>query len=819
MPPERRALRPTVTPATLGPQMADEGIEAQFAQLPPATSDERDVRAPLTPSLQEDVGIQQVSPETRTSLGALYGDTFPLLSATPPTDEDWARWAQELWARHAAGVRARMHLVERNRLFRRGIQWISALGLGSWREPPKPRDNARVVDNVIAPALDQRVQIISEQRPGFNARPATQDPNDLKKAEAQQYALEYQYDQQQMPDVIRELHYWAGTDGCSFGEVYWDADAGPWHDLKAAPAEVQSATSDPKTDHALDRIPLGDAKTRTLRVEQVRVSADATGTRKPWYWVLREVIPKARAIREYGMAVMDSTRQEDADSGTGMSAALSAKGGYLLPGEEELYRDQETVDRLTVYCERSEYLKHGLHLVVVGQKPVFVGPLLFGVVPVFRMTDGSTDPAFYPGPIMDGWIDTQMRINAIKSKWVENVRFNAGAKLLAKAGAIAGETLTGATMSVIDVKGIGAIGDSVRPLEGFSLGGDAKELLMLEKKAFEDLSGWNDVSRGSFSADQSGRAILAIREQLERVFAPPVQAAARAMTEWARITIAAMHWGYDMPRTVATLGSGRPDLARELQSEDFDGACDVWIDPETLMPMPRALRLFLLKDLSQMGIIDQREYRRRLPFAWTRNIGTPDEDQESRARRCAESIRRTGQAESLPILWQDNEAIHQDVLERELIFNDDGDPAIREAALARWGKLAEQAQKKQQPPPPPPIQPKVSVSLRSDLDPFGLQAAEQQIPGFVEAQQQQQQQLAPQQLTPGAPAPQGAPLPQSGEGAPTQAGATLPPDQAPVLGASPPIAAGPQVDGLSGFQGAPTAQEQAANIFEATQPQ
>ena len=815
-------LAPTALPDELGPELADQalavqGIEALRAGAPPATSDEREERTSLAapppdaPStVAGEVGVaQDLSGEQRATLGALYGEGFPLLAHGNPTDDDWARWASELWNRHAPGVRARLHLTQRNRLFRRGIQWISAIGLGPWREPPKPRDAARVVDNLIGPALDQRTQIVSEQRPGFNTRPSTQDPNDLKKAEAQQYGLEYQYDQQDMLGIIREMHYWAGTDGCAFGEVYWDPEAGPWHDLRAEPASAQSATQDPHNDHTLSRIPIGDLKTRVLRIEQVRVSAEATSTRKPWYWVLREVIPKAQAIKDYGVEVGGQMNEGggDATVDSRITQTLTAKGGFLLPSEDELYREQTTVDRLTVYCDRSEYLPKGLSLIVVGKKVVFVGPLLFGMPPVFRMTDGSSDPAFYPTPIMDSWIDAQMRINAIKSKWVENIRFNAGAKLLSRENAIAGETLTGGTMSVISVKGIGPITDSVKPLEGFPLGGDAKELLALEKKAFEDLSGFNDTSRGSFSADQSGRAILAIREQLERVFAPPVQAAARAMTDWARITIAGMHWGYDLPRTVATLGHGRPDLARELQSEDFDGACDVWIDPETLMPMPRALRLFLLKDLAQMGIIDAQEYRRRLPFAWTRSIGTPDQDHEARARRCAEAIRQTGNPQVFPILWQDNEAIHQDVLERELILPDDTPPQIREAALQRWQQLAQQAQQKMQPPPPPP--PKVSVSLRGDLDPVGLLASEQQMPNFAQAQQAMQP--MPQPGMPGQPpnAPQG---PGGGVGP----GASLSPSEVPMLGSAPPIAAGP---GGGPQNPAGSDQENAAQMFEATQPQ
>ena len=242
----------------------------------------------------------------------------------------------------------------------------------------------------------------------------------------------------------------------------------------------------------------------------------------------------------------------------------------------------------------------------------------------------------------------------------------------------------------------------MQPFPSFSVGQDAYNLFAVEKKAFEDASGWNDTSRGSYTGDPSGGAILAVREQLERTFAPGVNAAARAITEWGKIQLHMMRWGYDMPRTIAMLGDSRPDLGVVLSRETFDGISQVQVDPETLMPMPRSLRLLILDELYAKGLVSGQEYRRRLPFGWTRNLETPDTDHHARAKRVCEAIRRTGRADALPINWQDNEAIHQDVLERELILPDDLDPAIKQAAQARWVMLAQQAAMKAGMMAPPP---------------------------------------------------------------------------------------------------------------------
>lgn len=672
-----------------------DGHEQIKAEAPPATSEERGERDPAdsdpeAQSLQETLGLPEQTRETEAALATLYGSSFPLLNSNPD-EKDWIMWAQDLWTTLGAGVQRRLHLVERNRLYKYGIQWITSNNFGPWSEPKKPRDAARIVENCIAPALNQRTQIVSEQRPGFRVRPVTNDPDDLRKANAKQRALEYQYDQQGMQQIIREATTWAGTDGVSFLELYWDPDAGPWHE--ASYGQAQEGQEGQQAEEA-PQGPMGDVRCRVRRIEQVRVSSNAKANQRPWLWIVRDVMSQAEAVRIYGPEVSDQS-----DSPAMPDALLTTnypmiKGGFPLPQVDELLLNQKTVERFTIYCEKSLGLPKGLTMVVVGQKLVFQGPLMFATAPMVRWTDGYPDPAFYPMAEMELWIECQQRINAIKSKWTDNVRLNAGPKLLAKENSISTETLVAGNMSVITAKGLGDLNAIVRPIESFSIGNDAKELLAAEIKRFEDLSGWNDVSRGMFAPDQSGRAILAIREQLERTFAPAVNAAALAMTDWGKMTCAVMAYGYDYPRYLGIEGTGRPDLAEAITQDDMDGVADVFIDPETLMPMPQSLKLFLLKDMYTMGLMDVRETRRRMPFGNVRDLSTPDEDQEARARRVCQAIRKTGNPLALPLLWQDDEAIHQDILQRELILDDTQEMPIRMAANQRWMMLANQSMMK-----------------------------------------------------------------------------------------------------------------------------
>jgi hypothetical protein len=614
---------------------------------------------------------------------AMFGDSFPGAdTATEKDNEAWVRWGYDLWTSRGSAVRQRLWAAQRNRLMRAGHQWIDSSGPGeAWVEPPRPRDALRLVYNMIDKALDQRLQIIADQQPGFTMAPATMDSDDKRAAQARQMACEHQFRQCHMREKVREAEYWAQTDGVAFWQAYWDPTRGPWDNAMAV------------------RERLGDFNCRTLRIEQVRVSANATATEPPMWVVVRDLISKAEATARYGYAGTQASATGDgtewANNQDDMGAADYMALRHSTPGEGDRLRDVDAVPRLHIYLAPTTELPDGLELTIVGRQVVYgPAPLLFGIIPIIRVSDGSTDPSYYPVPTMEQWIDSQVRMNMLLSKWGENIRVNSGGRLLARTGAITEETWFGGLTNLIEVKGVGAFDDIIKPIPGFSVGADVKEAFILEKTAFEDASGWNAVSRGQVTGE-SGRAIIASREQLERVFAPPVHALALALTEWARVAIRVMQWGYVVPRAMGVVGRSRPDLARALTGDmlDTDGASDVFVEPATMMPMPLSFRLYMLDNWLASGVIDMAEYRRRQKFAVVSDIATPDEDQEARAQRKVDALLN---GEEIPEMrWQDNEAIHQDVLEREVLLRDDLDPEIIAMGQQMWLELANQASMKQ----------------------------------------------------------------------------------------------------------------------------
>jgi hypothetical protein len=252
---------------------------------------------------------------------------------------------------------ARLHAVERNRLFREGIQWVSSIGFGPWRTPPGPKDAVRYVHNMFDDALDQRHEILIEQRPGFSTKPTRQDPDSIKKAEGQQIALEYQYGEQHMQAVLGEMGYWVGTDGVCFAYTFWDPDKGPWHETSRAGKAMGFA--------------LGDPRTRVYRVEQVRVSPNATATEKPYWCVLREEIPLGQAVAEHGDQVVAEINNGPVSDAGYSERMRELRDRYGATTDEDMFGDDETTDRLIVLVPASEYLPEGLMLVVVGNAVVY----------------------------------------------------------------------------------------------------------------------------------------------------------------------------------------------------------------------------------------------------------------------------------------------------------------------------------------------------------------------------------------------------------------------------------------------------------------
>ncbi len=634
------------------------------------------------------------------ALRARYGQAFPGFDSRTT---NWVAYLNWLWGSQDSAMGDRMFLAEKLKLFRDGDQWISAQD-GRWTKPRPPKNVVRQTVNMIGPAQDYRLNVLEEQRPGFVVVPHGNTSEDRDAAEAQQILAEWVYYRRGVLEKLVTAMRFAQDFGVAGLQVVWNTSLGQRREATITRIDADGIERAIPLDERGRELPEGspphvyaegDVDFIPVRGDQVRCDPEALDVSHCRWLQIRRLRPLSELIFEHG----DSALGVEAvpygatlvDSRSGARPVWRRPESYY---PEERFGDTPVAEEATLYLAPSDYLPDGLFVVTAGNRLLHIGPLPFGPdcgIPFARFTDGGTLPDFFPRPAAADWLDDQVAINALVSRILQNARLNSGGRLLAYHGSIVKDTYTNTLGSVIEWKG-------PRPpewLEASAIGQDTWNALQFHIRMIENKSGWNDVARGQLSPQvpESGRGILAIREQFERGLQPFIRAAARGMADAFTLAIKVAAWGYIRPRLVPIVGEDRPDLVRFITQADLSRQTDVRVDPETLMPMPRALKQQMLREDLELRVIDVQEYRRRSPYANVRNLNTPDDLHYARAKRVNFLLEQTaelieaGQLLQPPLFWQDNPGIHQQVLQ-ELILDDRKPAAVRRVAASRWDYYA-----------------------------------------------------------------------------------------------------------------------------------
>jgi hypothetical protein len=244
-----------------------------------------------------------------------------------------------------------------------------------------------------------------------------------------------------------------------------------------------------------------------------------------------------------------------------------------FPSSQQKYK--ESVYDWTVYiAPDGQDIEEGMWARLIGGHYIEGANELPGqVYPFARFTDGSTDPSFYPRPVMSTWIGDQIVVNALASLLIQHARIHGLGRLMSLKGTLLTETYNTLVGSLLEYEGM-----KPDQLRAQNAGGDVWQLFQEAKKGLEDKTGWNDLARGQVLGeagggmqDVSGRAVLGAREMLERTFGPMVQAAAEGATEWCEVTVKYAAWLFgDTPRMIPTVG-GRVGLGEKDQPQATRG--------------------------------------------------------------------------------------------------------------------------------------------------------------------------------------------------------------------------------------------------------
>jgi hypothetical protein len=154
-----------------------------------------------------------------------FGVDFPDLTST--NGPDWRRWIEGQRRKQEPIMRDKRLHWARHRHFRAGQQWISTRDGRLWREPQSDVNDLRPVLNVVGPALDFRLGILSEQRPGFRHEPIGGGVSGRETADAQQAVAEYYFFVLKAWQTFLDAWFHSQTDGVAFVHIYVDTSKGP----------------------------------------------------------------------------------------------------------------------------------------------------------------------------------------------------------------------------------------------------------------------------------------------------------------------------------------------------------------------------------------------------------------------------------------------------------------------------------------------------------------------------------------------------------------------------------------------------------------
>lgn len=739
----------------------------------------------------------------------LYGDEFPEkpLSRDPKTSgEAWERWIDARITEQEPVMRQKRLHWARHRHFRAGRQWISTRDGRTWREVNADKNQVRAVMNLIGPALDFRLTLLSEQRPGFKVHPLGTGIEGRETAEAQQNVAEYYYNRLKGEKLLVDAFANAQTDGVGFLHVFVDREAGPlirnvaliergdeqYEELLergyavndqgqvVVPLSEEGTPLPPGSE--VEEFRAGDIGTRVVLAHEVFVDPEAKTMNGPYDRARWAIIRRVRDLRSARLETGDDQLEAEnaANLGDPVLDTIEQpkrfqRGLPTYPSTRRRFENETVYDYLVYIApDEDSGFERGLWRRVIGNRLVEGGDVLpGGKIPLALLTDGSSDNELFPRPVMSDWIGDQLAINALVSKLIEHVRVYGTGRVIAQKGTLLQETYSDITGSVINWTGSKPDFHS-----GIRVSSDAWNLLSFLVKKLEDKTGWTELARGAVTGNQgggmqdvAGRGVLAARELFERQFGPMIRAASRGMTQWAQLVVDYARFLFeDEPRLIPR--AGRPDLAQRIAAKDLGDESLVYVDPETLSPLPRALRHQMLWDMLSNGLIDAEEFRRRAPFSEVRNLEMGDTAHweraqlvnmqiEERAEELAQlefEQRFLPEEDGIAIYWQDDPEVHMRAL-NELIL-DDGQPLIvRDVASERWSAYLMLGQAHQGAVPAPPF-------VR------GAPATAQG--GQGQGAQQQGANGAPQQEPPAAGAqPQVSPAPESAPlGVPQGAGIT-----------------------------------------------
>jgi hypothetical protein len=484
------------------------------------------------------------------------------------------------------------------------VRWNSEEDRLEIKKEPSHRKRYRI--NYIKTKTIARVAKYTRTPPNPSVIPATSDREDIFNARASQKALEYITKKAFIRERFMQTMQAVPLTGKAFLAVRWDDKingASPSKNVETG--EVAPTMGEVRVDFC----PAFEILVPDPGIEDLGQQPDVIRAKLV---LLKDLKAK---YQEFAEDLKGESKDADvfyyqrqiADLGSRQGGMASGATSYG-EGEED---DKKYVLRLEYFVKPCSDYPQGRYVVCANRLKLWDTPNLPGSFmtvnennpyPFVEFCDDKAPGQFYPDAFVERMIDLQREYNEYRSKIAESLTTNMFPKLIVwnqlGLDETAFNTEAGERLNVNYIPGM------LPPsyLSAPNVAGDAWNVIQHIKNEFDDVTSIYPASTGGAKGQNSGYQTSLLQEAADQVHGPAIQRNAYALEELYIKVRHLMKMFYTIPRMITIAGRNNIPEVYEFSRDSIDENSDVKIEPDTMMPPLRSVRLDQIKQWAKDGL-------------------------------------------------------------------------------------------------------------------------------------------------------------------------------------------------------------------------
>lgn len=541
------------------------------------------------------------------------------------------------------------------------VRWNAELNRLEVKREPAHRKRLRI--NHIKPKYVARVAKYTKVPPNPTVVPGTSDREDIFNARASQKALEYFTRKGNMRSKYMQAMQWVPVTGKSFWWVRYDDDQLA-HSPTLLDGVRQPILGEVVLDHgsAFEFLPADPGietiaeQPEIMRARMIRTtdlearynlpagSIAVESQNADLFFYQRQIADLG--TRQQGLASRATTQMmDDQDGGFALCLELFSKpcakypeGRYIVTAGRRLLKKQQTIPGNFQHTHTNPY-------------------------PCIEFCDDNSPGQFWPDAFIERLVPLNSEYNEYRSKVAEHMSMSMFPKLMVSKqlnldeGAYTSEA--GERLDINTPPGIQLPSFLAPP----NVAGDTWNILNTIRKEMDDITLIFPSAVGSTGGSNSGFQTNLLQEAADQVHGPAVARNAMALEE-AYIKIRhLMKQFYSIPRLITIAGKNNIPEVYEFTRDSIDEQADVRIEPDTMMPMLRSVRVDMIRGMYGDGLFgnkDDASVRKRVMDMIRMGYSDFEVDREQRDQEQAqlENIQMIrGEQLKKPEVWE-NHQIH-----------------------------------------------------------------------------------------------------------------------------------------------------------------